>query len=394
MNKKKQRKNFNQKVAVVCDPLFKYGGAELHLKYILEAFPNSELFTAFYDEGFVKEYFPNVKIHHSFMQYIPGKFKFRELLLLLQPLAYRSFNFKNYDIVLSHTISFAKFAKPPKGIKHICSCMSPPKFLWDRSARSIRNENDFKGINKFLFKFYSFFMDTFLEDLWKKWDKNAANRCDKILGNSNTVRERIKKYYDIDADVIYPPVEVKKIKEHKLMNRRENWFVYVGRVESYKGVELAIRACVKAGVQLKVVGKGNDLERMKELVRELKARGSIKFLGFVSDEEKFDLFSRCKAFVYPVRKEDFGIVAVEANAAGAPVIAFREGGVLETISENNPKTGKFFDKYTVDELASILKNFKSENYNPSNCRKQADNFAAEIFVYKIQNYVQDTLQEN
>ena len=157
MNKKKQRKNFNQKVAVVCDPLFKYGGAELHLKYILEAFPNSELFTAFYDEGFVKEYFPNVKIHHSFMQYIPGKFKFRELLLLLQPLAYRSFNFKNYDIVLSHTISFAKFAKPPKGIKHICSCMSPPKFLWDRSARSIRNENDFKGINKFLFKFNNFF---------------------------------------------------------------------------------------------------------------------------------------------------------------------------------------------------------------------------------------------
>ena len=328
------------------------------------------------------------------MQYIPGKFKFRQFLLLLQPCAYRSFRFKGFDVVLSHTISFAKFARVPKGIKHICSCMSPPKFFWDKDARSIRNANDFQGINKFLFKFYAFFMDTFLEDLWKKWDKNAALRCDKIFGNSKAVKERILKYYGIEADVIYPPVEVSEIKKHKLMNRKENWFVYVGRVESYKGVELAIRACAKANAPLKVAGKGSDLERMQELVKKLNAKGLIKILGFVSDDEKIDLLSRSKAFIYPVRKEDFGIVAVEANAAGTPVIAYREGGPLETISEDNPKTGVFFDKYTTKELTSVLKKFKSEDYDPANCRKQSENFSSEIFVYKLQNYVQDALQED
>ena len=169
--------------------------------------------------------------------------------------------------------------------------------------------------------------------------------------------------------------------------------MYVGRVESYKGVDLAIKACVKANVPLKVIGKGSDLERMVDLVKKLNAKGLIKFLGFVSDEERNDAFARCKAFIYPVRKEDFGIVAVEANAAGAAVIAYREGGPLETISETNPKTGVFFDKYTVKELALVLKKFKPEDYDPINCRKQAENFSAEIFVYKLQNYVQDALQE-
>ena len=178
------------------------------------------------------------------------------------------------------------------------------------------------------------------------------------------------------------------------MNRKENWFVYVGRVESYKGVDLAIKACVKANVPLKVIGKGNDLERMKDLVRKLNAKGLVKFLGFVSDEERNEAFAKAKAFIYPVRKEDFGIVAVEANAAGTPVIAYREGGPLETISEKNPRTGVFFDKYTVKDLTSVLKKFKSSDYDPVNCRKQAENFSAEIFVYKLQNYVQDAIQED
>ncbi len=393
MTKKPKQPTSDIRVAIISEPLYKHGGAEVHLRYIVDAFPNSEVFTAYYDEKFVKEFLPGVKINHSFMQYLPGRDKFRQFFLLLQPLAYRSFRFKGFDIAVSLSIAFAKFAKP-RNIKHINICMSPPKFFWQKKGRVLKQAEQLEGVNRGLFKFYHFFTGTILERIWQRWDRNAARRCYKIAAISNVVKKRIKKYYDIEADVIYPPVEVKKIKEIRRTNRKENWFLYLGRVETYKGVDLAIKACVKAGVPLKVAGTGQHFEAMKELVKELNAKGLVKFLGYVTDPQKFNLLSRTKALIFPVRDEDFGIVPVEANASGAPVIAYKEGGVLETVSESNPKTGIFFEKYTVSALEEILKKFKSEQYDPDNCRKQADNFASEIFVYKLQNYVKDALQNN
>ena len=394
MNKKRQGQGVNDiKVAVVYEPIYKMGGGELHLKHILEAFPNSELFTAYYDEEIIKKEFPNIKVHHSFMQKLPAKDKLRYLYLLLNPLAYKSFKFQDFDVIISLSSSFAKFAHTD-GVKHIDLCMTPPKLFWQKDDRTLKNPNQLTGINRILFKIYSFFMDTFLEDLWKKWDRNAARKCDKIAGISNVVKDRIKKYYDYDADVIYPPVEVRKILEYPQVNRKENWYLYFGRVETYKGVELAIRACDVLDLPLKIAGAGADLEAMKELVEELGAKGIVKFLGFVSEEEKYELLSRARALFFPVRGEDFGIVPVEANAFGTPVIAYRDGGVMETISEDNPKTGVFFDEYTPESLIKVLKKFKPEDYTQDNCRKQSENFASEIFIYKLQNYVKDTLQGN
>jgi glycosyltransferase involved in cell wall biosynthesis len=392
MKRKLRNRGANIKVAVVTDPLYKRGGAEDHIRGILQAFPQAELFTAYHDPKFTDEYYPHVKVHHSFMQYLPGvRSVMHYVYLLLHPWAYKSFKFKGYDVVVSISISFAKFANP-KNIPHVDICMSPPKFFWEKEGRSLKDKNKFTGFNRFMFGFYSFFMDTVLERIWQKWDKGAAQKCTKMIAISNVVKDRIKKYYDVDADVIYPPVDTKILETSKKINRKENWFLYSGRVETYKGVKLAIQSCVKAGVPLKVVGKGDDLDAMQELVQKLNAKGLVKFLGYVSDEEKFDLMSRAKALLFPVRHEDFGITPVEANASGTPVIAFKEGGVLETISEENPRTGIFFDKYKVDALAKILKNFKSSDFLPDNCRKQANNFASEIFVYKLQNYVKDVLQ--
>ena len=391
-NRKKEKES-NIRVAVVSEPLYKHGGAEIHLKYILDTFPNSELFTAYYDEEFVKKFFPNVKINHSFMQYLPGRDKLRYIYLLFQPLAYKLFKFKNYDAVVSLSIAFARFVKVKK-IPHVNICMSPPKFLWQKESRTLKDINQLEGSNRFLFKIYSFFSKTFLENILRKADRKTAQDCDHIAAISQVVRKRIKKYYDVDADVIYPPVEVKKIQERRKMNRKENWFLYLGRVETYKGVELAIKACVKADVPLKIAGMGDDFDNVKDLVKKLNARGLIKFLGYVTDEEKFNLLARTKALIFPVRDEDFGIVPVEANASGTPVIAFRQGGVQETVSEDNPKTGIFFDKYNIKELAKILKNFESEDFDPDNCRKQSANFASEIFEYKLHNYVKDAIQQN
>lgn len=391
--RKNPTKESNIKVAVISEPLFKHGGAEIHLKYILDSFEDCELFTAYYDEKFVKDFFPGIKIHHSFMQYLPGRDKFRHLYLLLQPLAYRSFRFKNFDIAVSLSIAFAKFARP-RNIKHVNICMSPPKFFWQKKSRTLKDSQQLNGINRILFKLYDSLTGTFLEKIWQNWDRNAARRCDKMAAISNVVKKRVKKYYDIDADVIYPPVEVKRIKALRKVNRKENWFLYMGRVETYKGVDIAIKAAVKAGVPLKVAGTGDDFENMKILVKNLNAKGLVKFLGYVSDEQKFNLMARTKALIFPVKDEDFGIVPVEANASGTPVIAYKQGGVMETISEQNPKTGIFFVKYTVNDLAKILRNFDSGKYDPDNCRKQADNFASEIFVYKLQNYVKDALHDN
>ncbi len=394
MKRKLRNRGADLKIAVVTDPLYKRGGAEDHVKAILDAFPKAELFTAYYDPKFTDEYYPHVKIHHSFMQHLPGKLSgMRYVYLLFHPWAYESFKFNGFDAVVSISISFGKFART-KNIPHVDICMSPPKFFWEKEGRSIKDANRFNGFNKVMFKFYSFFMDTFLERMWQKWDKKAAQRCTKIIAISNVVKERVKKYYGIEADVIYPPVDTKALQKSKNINRKENWFLYSGRIETYKGVGLAIKACVKAGVPLKIVGKGEDLDAMQDLVKRLNAKGLVKFLGYVSDEEKFDLMARAKALIFPVRHEDFGITPVEANASGTPVIAFREGGVLETISEENPKTGIFFDKYDVNTLCQIIKDFKSSSYDPDNCRKQASNFASEIFVYKLQNYVKDVLQKN
>lgn len=381
------------RIAVACEPLYKKGGAETHLKYILEAFPNSEVFTAYYDEKFVLENFPGVKIHHSFMQYLPNKEYLRELYLLFQPLAYKSFRFKNFDSVISLSIAFAKFVKP-KNIRHIDICMSPPKFFWQKESRTVKGADQYAGFKKLLFNFYSFFMDTVAEKIWKNWDLEAAKSCDKIVAISEVVKKRIKKYYNLNADIIHPPVEVSLIKKARKVNRKENWFLYLGRIETYKGVDLAVKACAKLGVPLKVAGTGANMEAMVSLVKELNAKGLIKFLGQVSEEEKFDLLSKTKALIFPVKDEDFGIVPVEANASGTPVIAYREGGVLETISEKNPKTGVFFEEYTEESLTKVLRNFKSEDFNPENCKKQAENFASEIFVYKLQNYVKDALQNS
>jgi len=390
MKRKLRNRGANIKVAVVTDPLYKRGGAEDHVRGILQAFPKAEIFTAYHDPKFTSDYYPHVKVHHSLMQYLPKKFELKYPYMVFLPGAYRSFKFEKFDVVISISIAFAKFAKT-KNIPHVNICMSPPKFLWQKEGRTLKSKDKLTGLNKFLFGIYGSLIEPSLENKWRKWDKEAAQRCTKMVAISNVVKERIKKYYDVDADVIYPPVDTKPLRASAAINRKENWFLYSGRVETYKGVKLAIQACVKAGVPLKVVGKGDDLDAMQSLVQKLNAKGLVKFLGYVSDEEKFDLMSRAKALLFPVRQEDFGIVPVEANASGTPVIAFREGGVLETISEENPKTGIFFDEYKVDALAKLLKNFKSSDFLPDNCRKQANDFASEIFVYKLQNYIKDVL---
>lgn len=377
------------KIAIVSHPLDVLGGAEKVLIHLLKEFPTADVFTARSSKEFRKKYLRGVKVKNSFIQYIPFEKHLRKELYLLYPWAYRSFSFFKYDIVISICDGFPKFIRPlRRKTKHIAYILTPPKFLWMHEERTITNSK------RITYKIYKRFVSTFLEKIWQRWDRNAARNVDYIYGISEEVAKRIKKFYDLDPGVIYPPVEVKEIRYNKDQYKRENWFLYLGRVETYKGVDLAIRACHLAKKPLKIAGDGQHIEDMKRLVKELNAKGIVKFLGFFDEDTKRDLLYKCKALLFPVRAEDFGIVPVEANASGAPVIAYKDGGVLETISEKNPKTGILFSKYTPECLAEKLKSFDPDDFDPANCRKQANQFAGEIFQYKMRNLVNDVLQDN
>lgn len=382
-------KKDNIKIAVVTHPLDTLGGAENMVKALVEEFPQAEIYTARSDRKFVFKEFKNTKVHNSFIQHIPFEKFFRKELFILYPLAYRQFALRKYDVVISICDGFPKFVKPRKSkTKHIAFILTPPKFLWMQEDRTTKESN------RLSFRIYKKFVGTFLEKIWKKWDMNAAKRADHILCISQEVQKRVKTFYGLDSEVIYPPVNVKEIKLNKFIEKRESWFLYLGRVETYKGIELVIRACHMVHKPLKIAGVGQHLEQMKDLVKQLNARGTVKFLGYFEDDKKYDLLHRCKALIFPVRGEDFGIVPVEANAAGSPVIAFQDGGVVETISPKNPKTGIFFKQYTPESLAKVLENFDIDEFDPANCRKQASQFAKEIFQYKVRIFVENIFKNN
>jgi glycosyltransferase involved in cell wall biosynthesis len=380
------------RLAVVTDPLYKYGEFEKQLKYILRTFPQSELFVPYCDEEFVLKHFPHNKVHQSFLKNFPFKSSLRYLYPLLHPFAYKSFRLNDFDGVLSHSRFFAKFSKTGK--KHIHICVTPPRFLWEKKSRMLKNYEELSFLNKLVFNIYSFLMDSFLEEFWQKRDKRAAQNVDSMITISNTVGKRIKKYYEVEADVIYPPVQVEKMQIGEDLNRRENWFLYNCDGQSSKGIELIIKACVDAASPLKIVGKEEYEERVHHLIKKLNAKGLVSFLGEVSDEVRINLMKRARALISTIRKGDFSFASVQANALGTPVVAYKSGGAEETISPSYPKTGIFYVKYNYKSLSKILRKFKDEEYDKKSCMIHAQEFDASIFMYKLKTYVEDALQDN
>jgi glycosyltransferase involved in cell wall biosynthesis len=375
------------KIAISFDALLKFGGAERTLEELIKEFPQAVIYTVISDSKLIKERFPNTKVVNSFIQYLPFEKFFRREFYLLYPLAYRLFSFWNYDVVISVSAGFAKFVKPWRpSTKHIAYILTPPRFFWMHESRSTLT------MEKASFKFYSFFIGSFLEKIWQYWDKSAAAMADFRVSISKTIQERVKNLYGLDSDIIFPPVPMDQIKVNKDIKSRKEWFLYHGRLETYKGVELVIRACVQTNSPLIVSGFGTEYENLIALTKQLNATDLIKFIGFTTDEEYRKLFHDCRAFIFPAKNEDFGIVAVEANAAGAPVLGLKQGGTMETISEANPKTGIFIKKFDVESIVEAINEFKPEEFDPMVCRKYAEQFSAEIFRYKFKSYVENVLR--
>ena len=333
------------------------------LQVLCSMFPDAPIYTLFFDPQATGGVFEGKEIRTSFLQRAPFIKKYHRVFPLFMPFAIEQFDFSDFDIVFSISASFAKGVITKPGTRHICYCLTPPRFLWDGSQKFMK-EFSYSKVIKSLF----YPLITYL----RLWDREASLRVDNFLAISSFVKDRISKYYLRDSKVIYCPVNVKKF---HIAQEIGDYFFMAGRLVSYKRFDLAIRAFNQLGWPLKIAGIGPEINNLKKI-----AGDNIEFLGLVSDEKLAYLYSRAKAFVFP-QEEDFGITPLEAMAYGRPVIAYRSGGALETIEEG--RSGIFFSEQSEESLVLALTDFKELDFNPLVCRMQAEKFDIEIFKRNI-----------
>ena len=341
-------------------------GGEKVVAELVRLFPEADLFTHVYDPSAVPESIRRLNIRTTFIQKLPFAKKLYKNYLPLMPLALWRLDLSGYDLIISSESGPAKGIRKPKGAVHICYCHTPMRYLWDLSDEYAQNASILQKLGMKL-----------LRSPLRKWDVWSASQVDHFIANSQFVADRIKRIYNREATVIYPPVDT----EHFAAIKRDpqDFYLFFGQLTAYKRADLAVQAFNRLGKRLVVAGTGECFQTLEKM-----AGPNIEFLGRVSDEQRDELYSQAKALVFP-GIEDFGIIPVEAQAAGCPVIAFRAGGALETVIEN--ETGVFFDEPTEDSLINAVCLFEKLEFNGSACRINAARFSAEQFVRAIHSFI-------
>jgi len=355
------------KVVLVHDHLNQIGGAERVVRSCHKIWKNAPLYTLVHDEKKIKDFFNSLKIKSSFIQKLPFALSHLRWYLWLMPSAIESFDVSEYDVVLSSASAFGKGAIAPPNSLHICYCHTPTRYLWS-DAHTYLDEVGGRGlIRKIL---------PFVLNRLRMWDQLAAQRVDYFIANSRFVADRIKRYYNRESTVIYPPVDV-----HNYPNiKKQNYFVIVSRLRPYKKVDIAIRAFNRLNMPLVIAGDGEERKHLEKI-----AGKNIIFTGGISEEEKKKLLAGAIGFIHP-QEEDFGISAVEAAAAGTPVIAYDAGGARETIIEG--ATGVFFEEQTWQSLADAVIRFKRQSFDYERIRDHARQFSEERFMEEMENFVE------
>ena len=355
------------KVALVYDRVNKWGGAERVLLALREIWPEAPLYTSVYNPK-TAPWAKVFKVIPSFLQGFPAVKSNHEFYAPLMPLAFENFNFDDYDVVISVTSEAAKgIITKPKTL-HLCYCLTPTRYLW-----SGYNQHFDTPLKKTLSL-------PLIENL-KKWDLVAAQRPDDYLAISKTVQERIKKYYSRESEVVYPPVDINKFKVQsskcKAKIQNSKFFLMVSRLVKYKNVDLVVEAFNQLKWELRIVGGGREMGKLRK-----KAGENIRFMGHLTDELLLDYYQNCQAVIFP-QEEDFGLVPLEAQACGKPVIAYRSGGATETIAEG--KTGLFFYPQTAEGLVKALGQFKTKDFLEEDCRRQAEKFGQARFAKEFKS---------
>jgi len=356
------------KIAIVHDYLAQDGGAEKVLQELQTIFPEAPTYVLLFDKKRVDPIFQQKKICTSFLQKIPGSLKHYQWLLPLMPVATESHDLSEFDVVLSSSSAFSKGILTKPETIHLCYCHTPTRYLWSDAVSYVRELR--------IPFFIKFFLPPLLSKL-RMWDKQAAERVDVFIANSEAVRQRIKKYYHRDALVVYPPVEIHRF---QISPNPKTYYLAGGRLVNYKRYDLIIEACNRLRLPLKIFGSGPAEEELKQM-----AGPTIEFVGRVDENQKANLFADCIAFINP-QEEDFGITAVEALASGRPVIAYHRGGALEIVTEG--VNGTFFREQTWEDLAEVLIKFDHTQYNPEIIRQSSEKFSQTVFQQTIIHLIQ------
>jgi glycosyltransferase involved in cell wall biosynthesis len=358
------------KVALIHDWLTGMRGGEKCLEIFCELFPDATIFTLLHNKGSVSKNIEKMKIKTSFIQHLPkASSKYRNYLPLF-PSAIEDFNLKGFDFVLSSSHCVAKGVRVPKGALHICYCYTPIRYAWLFFDEYFGKSNILKK------KIISLGLKRL-----KIWDLKTNETVDFFIAISDNVKDRIKRFYNRDAEVIYPPVEIERF---NISGKDEGFYLIVSALVPYKRIDIAIKAFNILGEKLIIIGSGNSESELRKIAKE-----NIEFLGWIDDIKLVDYYKNCRALIFP-GEEDFGITPVEAQACGKPVIAFGKGGLLETVT---PETGVFFYKQTPEALIDAVKYFETvkDNFNKDTLRKNALRFDKKIFKDKIKNFVNEKL---
>jgi glycosyltransferase involved in cell wall biosynthesis len=356
-----------RRVALVHDYLVQDGGAERTLLALHELYPRAPIFTLFHDPARTHTGFKDADIRTSHLQKKPFAVRHYQWYLPFMAEAVESLDLSGFDLVLSNSSSFAKGVLADPHALHLCYMHTPTRFLWQERLGYVNELPRPKLVKRFL--------PSYLHHL-RQWDAAAARRPDYIFTNSRTSQERIRRYYQRDAEILAPPVDVDRI---PLSTKPGVYWLTGGRLVAYKRFDLVVKAFAKLNVPLKIFGEGPELEKLRKM-----AGPKTEFLGHIPDETKIQLFREAIAFLHP-QIEDFGITAVEAMAAGRPIIAFGHGGAAETVMDG--VTGTFFEVQCWEDVGNAALRFDPSRFDPREIRRHAETFGKTRFLRQMQERV-------
>ncbi len=353
----------NLKIAIVCDWLIG-GGAEQVVQELHNMFPDAPIYTSYATSEWRQKL--DDRVVTSFLQHWPFS-KLRKFVPFLRAWWFSHLNLDGYDLIVSISGAEAKAVKTKEAAIHINYCNAPTHYYWSRYDEYMRHPGFgvFDPLARLGLKI--------LVGPMRKWDYKAAQRPDFMIANSTNIHGQIKEYYGRDSVVIFPPVDTERFTSLPELDRKG--YVITGRQTPYKRFDLAVAACSKLNLSLTVVGDGPDNAKLKRL-----AGPSVIFTGFLSAEELSKKIASAEAFIFP-GIDDFGISAVEALAAGTPVIAYKGGGALDYVVEG--ETGLFFDEQTPESLIACLQRFRSDDFSSENIKQESRKFSKETFVMNM-----------
>jgi len=347
-------------IAIVHDYLVQYGGAERVVEALHELWPEAPVFTSLYEPRALPHSFAEMDVRTSPLQHMPGARRHFKLVLPLYPAAMRSLDLTGYDVVVSSSSGWAHGVRTDAGARHFVYCHTPARWLY-RTDSYVRGER---------------WAAAPLLPLLRGWDRRAAARATQYVANSEAVGKRIVRAYGRPARVVYPPVDTQRFS----LGEPDDFYLCISRLNSYKRIDLAVHACERLGRRLLVAGDGPARRALTGM-----AGPHTTFLGRVSDPEATDLLQRCRGLIVPA-EEDFCITAVEAMAAGRPVVGYARGGLLETVVPE--RTGVLFSEQTPESIVRALTRLERLELDPAAIRRHALRFDVRRFQTELREMVE------